>query len=317
MTKPQPRISKHRLAFAATAAIMIGGAVMSPFSSAEAQGASVKSERDQWVEAAIQTCEKKNEAGERDAKARKVVVYGFSGAFDLAGGGGIFSVATFIVDTIFDVTNYKPINCDRTVQNEANKRTWKSPQSSAPTTPLDQTPTQVLRPVEPQPSSSMASLPVTPQLVKTLSEPERAYIREFKSAMVIRGKQLSHRSRKGSDRGAMHNELVKFMDSVPNDQWDKANNEQMKIRLIELAKIDPIVMQESHRILRKVVADFQLVQSAALASSPTSLPSTSSSNLAPNLSAEANRVLGILTQPIPERSLAPGRPVLDNRHEMG
>ncbi len=316
MLQPQPRESKRRLVFAASAAIMIGGVLLTPHNPSEALGASPQSAKDQWVAVAIQLCEKKNEAGEGTSKAKKLLFYGTTGAADLGGGGGLFSFGFFVLDTLFDITTYKPINCDRTVQNEANKKTWDSPPSSAPA-PLDQTPTQVMRPDVPR-SSPLLSSPqlVALPLVQTLSEPDRAYIREFKSAMAMRGKQLTRRSRHGNDRGAMHKELVKFMDSVPNDQWDKANKERMAVRLKELAQIDPIVMQESHRILRKVVADFRQAQ-PVLALSPTSLPPVSTLNSAPNSSAEANRIFEILTQPIPERSLAPGRPVLDNRHEMG
>ncbi|MGB4100954.1 MAG: hypothetical protein WBK91_03490 [Alphaproteobacteria bacterium] len=290
MIQAQQKPHKNRLAYAATAAIMFSGTMLSPH-----VGVAAASERDNFIKATIEVCEKKNAEGESDARGKKLGLYATTGAIDLFGGtSGLASLAAVIVDAVFDITGFTPTDCKLTAEVEAFKRKWPdTTQSESVAPPGRAAPEQVFVPEG-----------AAPLVVAGLTEVDRAFVQEFKSAMVLRGKALTRKSHKsGRDLGAPHRELVQFMDSVGNDQWNATNREKLQARLELISVEDKMVGSEAKRIARKVAADFSPGGSKTARKSPVYDP---------------REVLDVLSQPVPERHNAPpSQPVLDTRPEMG
>ena len=340
MIQPQPKNNQRHLAFAATAAIMFGAAVLNP----PVVGASSQPDRDRWVEASIEACERQNQVELDNSKTRKYVWYGIATVFDIFGGWvGAANASAYFLDTKYDITSFTPINCDSVAERKANQMTWKSPPPpSAP--PPAQIPVQVRLPTESQPvqpSTQGGAVQVmqpaapppaappsrpslfqvlkldTPQSVSTMTEPERAYIREFKSAMVMRGQQLSKRSRKGKDRGELHRSLVSFMDKVFTGEASEKGFRLLEYRIDEDAKIDPIVKQESRRIFRKVTADFRPKPPVEPSVPTTQQPAAPLQIPAPPPTVEAMKALDVLKQPFPDRPSVPIQPAVNANAELG
>lgn len=250
--------AKRHLVFAVPATIMASAALLNPHSSPDAFGGSPQSAKDKWIETTVAACEAKKDQEAKSAALTRGVMYSTTLAMDASGGGGLFSFLAVIGDTIYTVLSPPPIHCERTAKKQADEMNW-APSDDWDSRFEDSNTIEVRNNVPMKPSSLLLT-PVAQPTIETLSEQNRAFIREFKSAMVIRGHQLARKTRNGLDRGALHRELVKFMDSVPNDQWGKENNQRFMARINEIAKIDPLAKQELRRIHRKVESDFRQVQ---------------------------------------------------------